>query len=119
MYVDSDDRIHKEYVTRFITKQALETKSASTDRPGVFKLVADPRVTKFGQFLRRSSLDELPQLFNVLMGDLSLVGPRPPLPYEFTAYDAWHKRRLLVVKPGITGLWQVTGRSTVTFDQMV
>ncbi len=84
-----------------------------------FKLTRDPRVTPIGRFLRRTSLDELPQFFNVLLGEMSLVGPRPPIAYEFEAYDIWHKRRLLAVKPGITGLWQVKGRSRVTFDEMV
>ncbi len=79
----------------------------------------DPRVTPVGKFLRRTSLDEFPQFFNVLRGEMSLVGPRPPLPYEFERYVVWHKRRLLAVKPGITGLWQVEGRSKVPFDEMV
>ena len=86
---------------------------------GVYKLVNDPRVTPFGRFLRRSSLDELPQLINVLRGEMSLVGPRPPIPYEFREYRTWHKRRLLAVQPGITGSWQVAGRSRTTFDEMV
>jgi lipopolysaccharide/colanic/teichoic acid biosynthesis glycosyltransferase len=72
-----------------------------------------------GAFLRKTSLDELPQLINVLKGDMSLVGPRPPIPYELAAYQTWHRRRVLEVKPGITGLWQVTGRSRVKFDDMV
>jgi lipopolysaccharide/colanic/teichoic acid biosynthesis glycosyltransferase len=76
-------------------------------------------VTPLGRFLRRTSLDELPQLVNVLIGDMSLVGPRPPLPYEFEQYDIWHRRRMFEVKPGITGLWQVMGRSRTTFDEMV
>ena len=86
---------------------------------GVFKLTKDPRITRVGAFLRRTSLDELPQLINVLRGQMSLVGPRPPLPYEVETYDLWHRRRLLEAKPGITGLWQVSGRSRVTFDDMV
>src|SRR5204862_8066961 len=86
---------------------------------GVYKLTDDTRITLIGAFLRNSSLDELPQLFNVLMGEMSLVGPRPALPYEVGAYDLWHRRRLLEVKPGITGLWQVNGRNRVTFDEMV
>jgi lipopolysaccharide/colanic/teichoic acid biosynthesis glycosyltransferase len=84
-----------------------------------YKLVNDPRVTRLGRFLRKSSLDELPQFFNVLRGEMSLVGPRPPLPYEFAHYRTWHRRRVLEVKPGLTGLWQVKGRSRTTFDEMV
>jgi lipopolysaccharide/colanic/teichoic acid biosynthesis glycosyltransferase len=80
---------------------------------------ADPRITAIGRFIRRTSIDELPQLFNVLKGDMSLVGPRPPIPYETKNYQAWHLRRILTVKPGITGLWQVTGRSRVSFNEMV
>jgi lipopolysaccharide/colanic/teichoic acid biosynthesis glycosyltransferase len=76
-------------------------------------------VTPIGQFLRRSSLDELPQFLNVLLGDMSLVGPRPPLRYEVDQYQPWHYRRVLDAKPGITGLWQVNGRSRTTFDEMV
>ena len=83
----------------------------------VYKLVDDDRVTRVGRWLRRSSLDELPQLFNVLRGEMSLVGPRPPVPYEFEGYDHWQFDRLQV-KPGITGLWQVSGRSRVSFRQM-
>ena len=79
----------------------------------------DPRVTRLGKFLRRSSLDELPQFFNVLKGEMSLVGPRPPLAYEVEKYESWHLRRVLEVKPGITGLWQVKGRSATTFNEMV
>ena len=79
----------------------------------------DLRATRVGKFLRRSSIDELPQLFNVLKGDMSLVGPRPPIPYELEVYHTWHRRRVLEVKPGITGLWQVNGRSRTKFDEMV
>ena len=82
----------------------------------VFKIKNDPRVTAVGQFLRRSSLDEIPQIFNVLKGDMSIVGPRPALPGEVARYEAWHRRRL-DVKPGITCLWQVAGRSHVDFDE--
>ena len=85
-------------------------KSQATGQP-VYKITRDPRVTRVGRFLRRTSLDEFPQLLNVLKGDMALVGPRPPISYEVEDYDIWHRRRLLEVKPGLTGLWQVSGRS--------
>lgn len=118
MYMNNDASEHKEYVRQLITGQA-EKKSASGNGAGVFKLTNDPRITPVGRILRRSSLDELPQLINVLRGEMSLVGPRPPVPYEVEAYATWHRRRLLEAKPGITGLWQVHGRSRVEFDDMV
>jgi lipopolysaccharide/colanic/teichoic acid biosynthesis glycosyltransferase len=117
MYAKTDHAIHEEYVKRFISKK-IDFDGSSEGR-NVFKLQNDPRVTRVGKFLRRTSLDELPQLFNVLTGRMSLVGPRPPLPYEFESYEVWHRRRLLAVKPGITGFWQVEGRSRVKFDDMV
>ena len=92
------------------------------DTPAVAThLLKDPDayLTPIGPFLRKSSLDELPQLFNVLQGEMSLVGPRPAIPYELAAYQTWHRRRVLETKPGITGVWQVTGRSRVKFDEMV
>jgi lipopolysaccharide/colanic/teichoic acid biosynthesis glycosyltransferase len=115
MQVNADPRIHQEYVEKFIQSN----QSATTGKDAVFKLVNDPRVTSIGDFLRRTSLDEFPQFWNVLRGDMSLVGPRPPLPYEVARYKQWHRRRVLEAKPGITGLWQVTGRSRTTFDEMV
>ena len=116
MYVDNDYSVHREFVTQLINKKvAGETK----EQGNVYKIVGDKRITPIGRFLRKTSLDELPQLINVLLGEMSLVGPRPPIPYELAAYQTWHRRRLLEVKPGITGLWQVTGRSTVDFDAMV
>ena len=118
MYVNNDETVHMEYVTKLISSQA-ELMPAGDTAQAVFKLAKDRRITPIGSFLRRSSLDELPQFFNVLNGDMSLVGPRPPIPYELAVYQTWHRRRLLEVKPGITGLWQVTGRSTVSFDEMV
>ena len=118
MYLNNDASKHKEYVLKLIAGQA-EKKSATGSGTGVFKLANDPRITPVGRFLRRSSLDELPQLINVLRGEMSLVGPRPPVPYEVEAYAVWHRRRLLEAKPGITGLWQVYGRSRVEFDDMV
>lgn len=117
MYLANDETIHKTYVTRFISGK--HESDAPAERDHVFKIKDDPRVTRIGKLLRRSSLDELPQLINVLRGEMSLVGPRPPLPYEVDCYELWHKRRLLTVKPGITGLWQVSGRSRVRFDDMV
>jgi lipopolysaccharide/colanic/teichoic acid biosynthesis glycosyltransferase len=117
MYVDNDHSVHKEFVTQMITRELDRDKSDRNQ--GVYKLTSDKRITRVGKFLRRTSLDELPQFINVLRGDMSLVGPRPPIPYELAAYQTWHRRRLLEVKPGITGLWQVTGRSTVDFDEMV
>jgi lipopolysaccharide/colanic/teichoic acid biosynthesis glycosyltransferase len=89
------------------------------EKKKVYKMTNDPRITRVGRFLRRTSLDELPQLFNVLTGEMSLVGPRPPLAYECQEYEIWHRRRVLEVKPGMTGLWQVKGRSRVRFDDMV
>ena len=118
MYVDNDAGIHKEYVSQLISGRA-ERKPSNGKSQGVYKLTNDPRVTSLGALLRRTSLDELPQLYNVLRGEMSLVGPRPPIPYEVEAYEPWHRRRVLEAKPGITGLWQVNGRSRVGFDEMV
>lgn len=118
MYVNNDHRIHEEYVKRFIVG-AAGTEQVAGNSQKVYKLTADPRITPVGRFLRSTSLDELPQLLNVLWGNMSLVGPRPPVVYEFANYDLWHKQRLSTVRPGITGLWQVDGRSRVKFDDMV
>lgn len=112
----ADDSIHREYMNKLIQGDA-ESQSDENGEP-LFKLKHDPRITEVGQFLRKTSLDEIPQLVNVLTGSMSLVGPRPPIPYEVNAYKSWHMQRLSV-KPGITGLWQVSGRSTTTFDEMV
>jgi lipopolysaccharide/colanic/teichoic acid biosynthesis glycosyltransferase len=117
MYCNTDHKIHLEFVQKFIA-DTKESSQASEERVP-YKITQDPRVTRVGRFLRKTSLDELPQFLNVLEGDMSLVGPRPPLPYEVECYDAWHKARLLAAKPGITGLWQVNGRSRVKFDEMV
>lgn len=108
--------IHHEFVTSFI-KSGEQAQEAG--RKGLFKIANDPRVTSVGRILRKTSLDELPQLWNVVRGDMSLVGPRPPLQYEVAEYQPWHRRRVLEAKPGITGLWQVSGRSRTTFDDMV
>jgi len=117
MYFNNDPTVHQEYTRSFITN-ANVLGQTSVGQPK-YKLTADPRVTPLGRFLRRTSLDELPQFLNVLKGEMSLVGPRPPLPYEVAHYRVWHRRRLLEAKPGITGLWQVRGRSRVKFDDMV
>ncbi len=119
MYTDCDHGIHKEYVRKLICeKNSYDTGTADTQNR-LYKIKHDPRVTPVGIFLRKTSLDELPQLINVLKGEMSLVGPRPPIPYELENYDIWHRRRILEVKPGITGLWQVNGRSRTSFDEMV
>jgi lipopolysaccharide/colanic/teichoic acid biosynthesis glycosyltransferase len=117
MYINNDASEHRQYVRQLIEGRA--EKIANGNGLAVFKLTDDKRVTPVGRFLRRSSLDELPQLLNVLLGEMSLVGPRPPIPYEVEAYAVWHRRRLLEAKPGITGLWQVHGRSRVDFNDMV
>jgi lipopolysaccharide/colanic/teichoic acid biosynthesis glycosyltransferase len=118
MYVNSDPKIHEEYVKRLI-KGTPGTEQTNGNQQILYKLTADPRITPVGRFLRSTSLDEIPQFLNVLWGHMSLVGPRPPVLYEFNRYDLWHRQRLLAVKPGITGLWQVDGRSRVKFDDMV
>lgn len=118
MHTNNDHSVHKEYVTQLIAGAAERKPDGETSK-GIYKLTNDTRVTGVGKFLRRTSLDELPQLINVLKGDMSLVGPRPAIPYELAAYQTWHRRRVLEVKPGITGLWQVSGRSSVKFDEMV
>ena len=118
MYINNDSAIHEQYI-----RELIEQKNQAAAEPGaakpVFKIVNDPRITPIGPFLRKSSLDELPQFINVLRGEMSLVGPRPPIPYEVAAYRFWHRRRVIEVKPGITGLWQIYGRSSTTFDEMV
>jgi lipopolysaccharide/colanic/teichoic acid biosynthesis glycosyltransferase len=117
MYTNCDAKIHQEYVNQFIAGEVAENNADG--KKAVFKIQQDPRVTSVGRFLRKTSLDELPQFLNVLRGEMSLVGPRPPIAYEFHAYDLWHRRRVLEIKPGITGLWQVEGRSRTRFDDMV
>jgi lipopolysaccharide/colanic/teichoic acid biosynthesis glycosyltransferase len=117
MYFACDDTVHRDYVRRFIANDGTCRQSQDSQSP--YKLTADKRVTSIGHFLRKTSLDELPQFLNVLKGEMSLVGPRPPVPYEVECYQVWHKTRLLAAKPGITGLWQIGGRSRVEFDDMV
>lgn len=118
MHSDSNPEIHREYVKRFIAGNT-DSNCSQSGQNGIYKLTCDPRIMPFGRFLRRTSLDELPQFWNVLRGEMSLVGPRPPTPYESELYQPWHWRRILEAKPGITGLWQVKGRSKVAFDEMV
>lgn len=118
MFINIDDRIHREYVTHLIKGNLKEINQGDQEIP-LYKIKEDPRVTRVGRIIRKTSIDELPQLFNVLKGNMSLVGPRPPLPYEVEKYQSWHLRRILEAKPGITGLWQVEGRSQTSFDDMV
>uniref|UniRef100_C6E405 Undecaprenyl-phosphate galactose phosphotransferase n=1 Tax=Geobacter sp. (strain M21) TaxID=443144 RepID=C6E405_GEOSM len=113
MYVGNDDQIHQDYVKLLIQGKVAE------EQGRVFKITGDPRVTSIGKVLRKYSLDELPQLLNVLIGEMSLVGPRPPISYEVEHYSGWQRNRLIGKRPGITGAWQVSGRSSTTFDEMV
>jgi lipopolysaccharide/colanic/teichoic acid biosynthesis glycosyltransferase len=118
MYANNDDQIHRDYVTNLIKGNLNKINQGSEIKP-VFKMKKDHRVTKVGKIIRKLSLDELPQFWNVLRGEMSLVGPRPPISYEIEKYEPWHLRRVLEMKPGITGLWQVEGRNTTTFNEMV
>jgi exopolysaccharide biosynthesis polyprenyl glycosylphosphotransferase len=114
MHVNNDASIHREFVTKLIKGEIGTDK----DEKKPLKITNDPRVTRMGRILRKCSLDELPQLINVLMGQMSLIGPRPCLPYEFDVYQDWYKKRA-AIRPGITGLWQVAGRSEVAFEEMI
>jgi lipopolysaccharide/colanic/teichoic acid biosynthesis glycosyltransferase len=116
MYINSDDHEYKSYLVKYVLEDAPYT----IDQNGqeVYKVVDDPRVTRFGNLLRRTNLDELPQLFNVLKGEMSFVGPRPDIPFAVGMYKYWHRKRL-GTKPGITGLWQVCGRKSLPFEGMV
>jgi lipopolysaccharide/colanic/teichoic acid biosynthesis glycosyltransferase len=116
MKTDNDDSEYKEYLVKYI----LENAPYKVDYNGqlVYKVTGDQRVTRLGALLRKTNLDELPQFFNVLKGEMSIVGPRPDIPFAVNMYTKWHRQRLLV-KPGITGLWQVGGRKSLSFDQMV
>jgi len=118
MLCNNNDEAHRNFARDFINGNTTKLNKGNGSQGKIFKMVDDPRVTSIGKFLRKTSLDELPQFINVLKGEMSLVGPRPPLKYELELYKEWHKRRL-AVKPGLTGLWQVSGRSTVPFDEMV
>jgi len=116
MHVNADDQVHRDYAAKWIKSNACH----STDVKGkaLFKIKRDPRITPVGYWLRKFSLDELPQLFNIWKGDMSLVGPRPPMPYEVELYEDWQKKRLQA-PPGLTGLWQVSGRNKISFEEMV
>ncbi len=116
MRMGADSEIHREYQRKFIAGHA-EANVGDAQKPA-YKLRDDPRTTRVGRVLRRLSLDEVPQLFNVLRGDMSVVGPRPPIPYEVEAYELRHRKRL-DMKPGLTGLWQVSGRNRLPFEEMV
>jgi lipopolysaccharide/colanic/teichoic acid biosynthesis glycosyltransferase len=116
MYVNNDDTIHREAVKRYMNGDRLSDHGEAVST--LYKLVDDPRVTRVGRFIRKLSIDEFPQFINVLRGEMSLVGPRPPLPYEVEAYSSRDSLRLYG-KPGITGYWQVYGRSRVAFGEMV
>jgi lipopolysaccharide/colanic/teichoic acid biosynthesis glycosyltransferase len=115
MHAGSTDAIHSEYIKKLINEDSAWEGGAKK----VFKISNDPRITTVGKFLRKTSLDELPQFLNVLAGDMSLVGPRPPIPYEMECYELWHWRRVMEAKPGLTGLWQVSGRSAKSYNEMV
>jgi len=110
----TSDQPHRNYASHWIEEGRPFTKGQKV----LFKIARDPRVTRLGVFLRRFSIDELPQIVNVLRGEMSLVGPRPAIPYEVEMYQDWHRRRLDTL-PGLTGLWQVSGRNRLSFDEMV
>jgi exopolysaccharide biosynthesis polyprenyl glycosylphosphotransferase len=116
MKAGADPELHRVYQKAFIAGRA-EANIGNDNKP-TYKLLADPRITRIGKLLRRTSLDEVPQLLNVLLSDMSIVGPRPPIPYEVEAYELWHRKRL-DMKPGLTGLWQVSGRNRLPFEEMV
>jgi lipopolysaccharide/colanic/teichoic acid biosynthesis glycosyltransferase len=115
MHIHNDDSEHEKFVKNVWFQKGNKDEIKDIE---LFRIADDPRVFKFGKFIRKMSLDELPQLINVIKGDMSLVGPRPCMPFEWEMYDGWHKNRLKVL-PGCTGLWQALGRATVSFDQMV
>ncbi|CAN5410254.1 sugar transferase [soil metagenome] len=117
MIADSDESLHRKMYKKNIVGLP-EANAGGDDAPVYGKVKNDPRITRAGKWLRRTSLDELPQILNVLRGEMSIVGPRPPIPYEVEEYDIWHRKRL-DMKPGMTGLWQVSGRNRLTFEEMV
>lgn len=123
---DADCASHRAFIQALIQNdqdamsacQGLDPRQLNTTQSSRYKMTHDPRITRIGRYLRKTSLDELPQLWNIVKGDMSLVGPRPPIPYEVEMYKPWHHRRL-GAKPGLTGLWQVIARSSADFDEMV
>ena len=117
MHVNNDNAIHRDYTRQWITENKAHTEGGEGEAT-VHKIVDDPRIFRVGKFIRRYSIDELPQLFNVFRGDMSLIGPRPALAYEVEVYSEWHRRRF-EAPPGITGLWQVSGRNKLSFEQMI
>jgi lipopolysaccharide/colanic/teichoic acid biosynthesis glycosyltransferase len=118
MVCNADPTLHKSYIKALINKDSESMAALQGGDNQIRKLTHDPRVTRLGKFLRKSSIDEIPQFINVIKGEMSLVGPRPAIPYEVEMYKPWHYRRL-ETKPGITGLWQVTARSTADFDEII
>ncbi len=118
MHVNTDDHVHREYVSQLIKGNMESIHQEDLEEP-IFKMKNDKRITSIGKIIRKLSIDELPQFWNVFRGEMSLVGPRPPIPYELESYAPWHLRRILEVKSGMTGLWQVEARSKTSFDDMV
>jgi len=118
MVCNADSSLHKSYIKALINNDCKSMAALQGEYTKIRKLTHDPRVTRLGKILRKSSIDEIPQFFNVLKGEMSLVGPRPAIPYEVEMYKPWHYRRL-ETKPGITGLWQVTARCTADFDEII
>lgn len=118
MRVNAGSKLHREYITAYIAGDKAQMAKIRGQQKNTYKMTADPRVTKIGKVLRKLSLDELPQLLNVLRGEMSLVGPRPPIPYEVELYKPKHLERLAAT-PGITGWWQVSGRAATSFQEMV
>ena len=114
MYINSDDSVHREWIKQYMNGATL---NGEVDSANLYKLVDDPRITRIGRFIRKTSIDELPQFINVLRGEMALVGPRPPVPYEVAEYDSRDWLRLSG-KPGLTGIWQIYGRSRVPFKKI-